>query len=160
LAYLHHPASAEWSKPDIGLPPSAGAEQALEVIYVPRHLMIFDTVRAGIEQIVDVTLYSVEQDFIPGDFVIDFAGVIEILERADMPVIEQAEGDARHNVIIVDEAVSFGPEVLVEGTGKFVIPHAWTAKSVKSAYRMTLLQPDLGGCQSSQRGSQAVACDP
>ena len=46
--------------------------------------------------------------------------MIEIFERANVTIVQGSEGDARHDIVVVDEAEGLIVEIFVKAAGKFI----------------------------------------
>ncbi len=120
--------------------------------------MVLDIVQS--QDILNAFAYVLEQDLIPGDLIVDLAIFIEILEGARIAIIHEASWNARHNIVIVHEAVGGRAEIHIEAAGKILVADARLAEGIKPIDRMSPLLSQFGYCQSSQRAAQAVTGHP
>lgn len=91
--------------------------------------MVLDVVQP--QDVLDAFADSPEQDLIPGDLIVDLAILIEILERAGIAIIHEAGWDARHDVVVVHEAVGVRAEILIETAGKILVTDARLAEGIQ-----------------------------
>src|SRR4051812_25444246 len=125
------------------------------------HVVVANLIRRQMAEIVDASLYTVDEAIPEAHIIVQIARAIEVEKRADVTEAGDARGHARHHIVVVHEAKRARLEIGVEALLEFAIAHARLSERVETIDRFVVgRHAQARDRQRRERSTQAVAGEP